>query len=177
MSIQELVTAISPPKTPIEVGDDTAWASVQQLLGIALPTDYKDFGMHYGTGSVNDPDRLHIDILNPFSKEYIEKVSYHCKLLRKYAAGASDPYLIYPARPGLLPWGWDDNGNGLYWLTEGPAESWPIILCNEPGEYQKIELSMTSFLAKAFTRQLTCILWPDPVFFAGPEKVVFEPTQ
>ena len=72
-------------------------------------------------------------------------------------------YNAFPTKPGLLPWGEDDNGCTMYWLVEGPPNDWPIIV-NPPrySEYQQFHLSMTTFLAKAFTRQLKCILWDDP---------------
>jgi hypothetical protein len=88
------------------------------------------------------------------------------------------PYSLFPERPGLLPWGSDDNGNTLCWLTEGEPHEWPIIakVCRY-NYYEHHRMSMTSFLAGCFTRRVMCVLWKDPEFFVDPRDIRFDPTR
>ncbi len=49
----------------------------------------------------------------------------------------------------------------LCWLTKGEADHWPIILKRHDDVYEEWKMSLTSFLAKAFRNEITCIIW-DP---------------
>ena len=179
MSLNELMAVVSPPQNPIEIGNESQMATIEEKLGTRLPDDYRAFAGKFGTGRFNDLDRVCIEVLNPFAPNYFVTLDYMCKTLRESleidARRTPVLYNAFPTKPGLLPWGQDDNGCTM--LVEGPPNDWPIIV-NPPrySEYQQFPLSMTAFLTKAFTRQLTCILWDDPEFFSGPTPVVFQPT-
>jgi hypothetical protein len=177
MAIEELLRVVSPPDQPLEKGDAEAWTKVQQTLGTPLPSDYRDFGIHYGTGYFDDPGRLIIDVWNPFSPGYHEQLAGVCDSLRLELGLRSDtnvPYGVFPDQPGWLPWGHDMDGNFLCWLTEGEPEAWPIILLTPVRDsFQQLKLSLTTFLAGAFSRQLQLMFWQEPAFFAGPELVRF----
>ena len=67
MSIDELTAVVAPPERPTEAGDAVAWEKVQADLGTALPEDFRDFGLRYGTGSFHDGKRIAVRPLNPFS--------------------------------------------------------------------------------------------------------------
>jgi hypothetical protein len=83
-----------------------------------------------------------------------------------------NPYKIYPDTPGLLPWGGDLLSRMCFFLTEGKAEHWPIILWNYDGEYERFDMPMTSFLAKCFKNEIKCKIWEE---FFSESKVMFEP--
>jgi hypothetical protein len=99
----------------------------------------------------------------------------------KALAEADDyPYGAFPPTPGLILWADDDNGCMLFWLTEGDPDRWPILVTPPDGySWERFELPMTAFLARAFSRQLHCVLWQQPEFFSGPRPVKFaqEPAQ
>jgi SMI1-KNR4 cell-wall len=143
-------------------------------LGLRLPSDYKQFWRCYGAGEFVDPPRLGIQVWDPFSDYYFDKISADCDSLRRW--GEAVPYSVYPEVPGLLPWGSDDNGYTLYWLTEGHPDMWPVLF-RPPREhtyFERIDLSMTSYLAGCFSQRIKA--WcnhSEPVFFCGPERVRF----
>jgi hypothetical protein len=187
MAIAELLRAVPPPVRPVEPGDAVQWGEIQETLGIRLPGDYHDFGLRYGSGYFEDSGRLIVTVWNPFQIDYPRAVKAACRDLRgvRHLRGVrtlpeegNNPYGVFPDQPGWLPWGNDIDGNFLCWLTEGEPESWPIILyAPDRCGFQQLRLPMTTFLAKAFTRQLQLILWNDPAFFSGPEPVRFVPTS
>ncbi len=40
------------------------------------------------------------------------------------------PYPLYPEPHGLLEWANTGDGDGLYWLTLGEPDSWPVVVWN-----------------------------------------------
>jgi hypothetical protein len=100
-----------------------------------------------------------------------------CNIFRGVKAVADElvPYDIFPTTPGLFPWGGDNNGSTLFWLTECTAPEWPIFVAAARDDYfQRFDMSVTSFLTGCFTRTIKCYCWSDPAFFSGPEPVRFE---
>lgn len=55
MPIEELIAVVQPPIHPVETGDFAKWEAVQRALGLSLPSDFRDFGIRYGTGCF-DPE-------------------------------------------------------------------------------------------------------------------------
>jgi hypothetical protein len=93
----------------------------------------------------------------------------------KELAGRDEfPYQAFPPTPGLILWADDDNGCMFFWLTEGDPDNWPVLVTPPRGyHWERFDLPVTSFLARAFSRQLTCVPWRDPVIFSGPRLVRF----
>jgi hypothetical protein len=181
MSIEELLAVVRPPKRAVEIGRADQVPRIERELGISLPRDYIDFGLHYGSGAFLDPGRVRVTITNPFSKSYMENVRSDCGFLRqiKKLAPGEVPFGVFPKKSGLLAWGHDDNGWNLCWLTSGPPESWPVLFTNTRSVYfHRIDLSMTAFLAQSFSRQIStaCWNWKDcSEFFSGPKRIRFVP--
>jgi hypothetical protein len=96
--------------------------------------------------------------------------------IKRTLGNESIPYQVHPEKGGVYPWGGDDNGNSLWWLTNGPSMDWKLVLISRVRGTEELEMTMTGFLASVFSREITCVLWSND-FFTGPEKVVFEPTK
>src|SRR5947209_15882365 len=180
MAVEELIAIVPPPAQPIDAGTPVQWAAVEQKLGTRLPADFRAFIQHYGSGAFNDPGRLIISIRNPFAPNFdqLARLDRERLLNAKRAVGNEEfPFEIFPSSPGLLQWGHDIDGWMLLWLTEGNPDRWPVLVCPPgPYDFERIDLLMTSFLAKAFARELTWTIW-DPEFFSGPRKVKFAQRQ
>ena len=169
MPIHELIAVVLPPKTPLEIGTAEQWVKVQKELGIELPVDLCDFGMQYGSGVMCES--LHV--LNPFAGRFQENVKSELETLElAISIGGSVPYDRFPSRPGLFPWAWDENGYRFYWLTVGAKERWRIVIATEEEEYEEWSMSMTSFLAKAFTNEISSFLSRPPIL---PSQRTFRP--
>jgi hypothetical protein len=181
MSIEELLSCVPAPSAPVDSGSPEAWDATQKKLGISLPTDYMDFGIRYGTGLLYDPNGAVINILNPFSVTYTDQVASESHGLATVRRRVPDglPYGIYPEVPGLLFWGSDYNGFGLYWLTEGTPDKWPIIVKfpRQHSDFQEFNLSLTSFMAGCLTRRITCVAWDYSLSSSEPSRIVFQPRK
>src|SRR5262249_22787510 len=177
MSIRELTALVKPPSRPTDVPKRPAWKPVEKLIGTAFPKDFKNFIAAFGSGTLGH----FVIVLNPFSQvegfEFFSGAGLLCDTLRtleEFEGGRQVPFDVHPARPGLLPWGGDENGNGLYWLTDGKPDTWPCVVGEGRGKpWQKFDLPMTSFLAAIYRGEVRCKIWPRG--YPRKRDLVFEP--
>jgi hypothetical protein len=156
VSVEELLEAMPPPASPIHVGKRDGWPKLVRKLGLALPTDWRDFALAYGSGYFGD----RITVLNPLGPGFGKVFGKYCTSVDLIKDVIGMPYEVYPRNPGLLIWGSDDNGNKLFWLTEGESDQWPLVLRTPEGEYETRQMPMTTFLSRVLSNDLRCILWP-----------------
>lgn len=162
--MEKLLEILSPPVSPHNIGNKQAWEDFINTLGTELPSDYKKFIETYGTGGIDN----FIWILTPFVND--ENVNF---LKRK--KDISEAYLqlkhdfpeyykhnIFPVNGGLLPWAFTDNGDELYWLTEGEPDNWKIVVYETRSfENYMYSLTMTQFLYRILMKDLICDAFPD----------------
>ncbi|HMF16701.1 MAG TPA: hypothetical protein VKE98_05805 [Gemmataceae bacterium] len=177
MSIGELTAVVRPPSNPLETGDCVRWRAVQNELRIALPEDFKDLGLLYGTGYFGS-DHWSLKVANPFAPVFVERVRADCEFLHEFkdTVEGEVPYSIFPDCPGLFLWGQDDNGYIFCWLTEGQPNHWPTLITNIRSVwFERIELPITSLLARGFSGEMDCIAWKTVPPMPGTNKVRFSP--
>jgi len=160
LTIQELVAVVPPPTTPLDT-DVGNWAKAEELVGFSLPSDYRDFAVLYGSGNFCDG---FLNVVNPLSVvKFQQAIDYLIEVLHEVSRRRNDPYSAYPENPGLLPWGADENGNSLHWLTEGDANSWPVVIESHEGDFERYDITMTTFLALALTNNIRpTYIWGQP---------------
>lgn len=157
MSVNELIAVVPPPTHPVDPGTDLLRQQVEEKLGLRLPQDIIDFSLTYGTGTFSHGQFW---VFNPFSRWYYSNIEEVCRLFRKLRRDEGPgrfPYNFHPERPGLLSWGSESNGHEMFWLTEGEPNAWPIILYDRVS-FERWDLSVTTFLAKFFKCEISCIL-------------------
>lgn len=177
MALNELTSLIAPPVHPVEACKASQLDLVQDRLGIVLPDDYREYALAYGSGKFRD-DSIAVVVFNPCAKVYLERVQAVCTYLaevRRTKGQQVVPFNLFPDLPGLLPWGWDINGNDLFWLANGSPNEWPVIVRAEGYEFQRHNLPMTSFLARSMKREIKCNAWSQEGFFPDPSKIAFQP--
>lgn len=153
MTIAQLHQVLPIPDHPIEAAESNKWELFELVSGIALPTDYKQYLEHYGTGIIGSV----VIPYNPFCLRSLPKVHQTCRDWMRQLLGIQDlkqhfgtavfPYPIYPESGGALPWGSTENGDQLFWLTEGEPDSWTVVI-NEArsSEFEQFDKTMTTFL-------------------------------
>lgn len=180
MTIEHLKELVLPPEKPVGTGNPEGWDKVEQELGLTLPTDYKDFARVYGAGNLAG----FIHIFNPFSDspyssllKCVKQICEVYRFLKQHEGDKQVPYAVYPDKPGLLPWGRNDLGHVLFWLTEGNPDSWPIVLSHGKSDrYERFNLGMVDFLARALPHELDSTIWPDD--FPDPDTpITFNPQK
>ena len=61
----------------------------------------------------------------------------------------------------MLPVGRTENGDELYWVTDGQPDGWPVVLVASRAALQEVHpMSVTGFLAALAANQLTSRVLP-----------------
>ena len=64
----------------------------------------------------------------------------------------------------MLPLGRTDNGDELYWVTQGHPDQWPVALVESRAALQEVHpMSVTGLLAALAANQLTSRILPADV--------------
>ena len=167
--IEELQQILPPPNSPKNNTGD--WAAVESSLGIALPSDYKEFTKSYG--SVKICNYLIIHTAFPWSDECKE---FLLTLNQEYDAvvnGRSNiPYPDFPATGGLLPFGGTDSADIFSWITEGSPDDWGIFVWKFPGlkTYTFKNLNLSGFLVDLVSMRSPLFPKDMPPTFFSPER-------
>ena len=163
MSLDRLRSLAPPPEEPLEPGDPEGWGRVEDELGTALPADFKRFTELYGSGKFDD----FLYLLNPFSADPAGNlVAAKDTMLADYAETRSKfpdrlPMPPYPEPGGLLPLGRSDNGNELYWLTEGAPDGWGVVaFAGRSTDHEVHEHPVTRFLELLLSGELDTSVFP-----------------
>jgi hypothetical protein len=164
MSLDRLRSLAPPPDEPLEPGDPKGWEHVEDELGTALPADFKRFTELYGSGKFDD----FLYLFNPFSADPAGNlVAAKDTMLADYAETRSKfpdrlPLPPFPEPGGLLPLGRSDNGNELYWLTEGAPDGWGVVaFAGRSTDHEVHEHPVTRFLELLLSGELDTSVFPD----------------
>ena len=72
------------------------------------------------------------------------------------------PWPPFPEPGGVLPLGRTDNGDELYWVTQGQPDQWPVALVEARAALQEVHpMSVTGLLAALAANQLTSRVLPE----------------
>jgi hypothetical protein len=159
MAIDELIAVVPPPPAPFEAGPAERRPEVERALGVVLPDDVCEVGLHYGSGMFAGE----LEVFNPFSVKYLEQVEMVSACYRQLKQAEDEeaiPYDIFPKAHGLLPWGVTGNGHVMFWVTRGEANQWlTVLLRSGEMDFQELHAPITSFLARVFVGPMPCVLW------------------
>src|SRR5262245_21158904 len=102
------------------------WVSVERELGTELPDDYKRFVSSYGAGTIDS----FLSIFAPGGRtQWVDLVwrsrDHDGTFVRRREQ--HPPFDAFPAPGGLLAFGQTDNGDVLYWRTEGAPSQWTVL--------------------------------------------------
>jgi len=162
--LDKLIKILPPPEFPQKTGDKEQWGEFFGALGTELPTDYVKFIGIYGTGGIDN----FLWILTPFvNDENVNYLGRQKEMKDSYIQSKKNfpqyyKHDVYPSSGGILPWAYTDNGDELYWLTDGKPDEWKIVVyeSRSPENYT-YSLTMVEFLYQIITKELICNAFPD----------------
>lgn len=158
MPIETLVKTIPLPAMPHEAFDGP-WAPVEARLGTALPQDYKDFVRLYGCG-----------YFMAFMGVYVPRSRNAYVLLEHQVWSVCGAFRgeeffdapVWPAPGGLLPFGGTDNGDYLFWRTEGAPDMWRVVVWDRGmNAFETFDCDLTDFLAGLATGRVLPTAFPE----------------
>lgn len=159
MAIEQLVAFIPPPTDPVDNEGD--WTIAEAEFGITFPTDFKELIHRYGTGRFYGD--LHIS--NPLQASGRRGIHDDLDRYRELRDATEMPLILYPANPGLLPWGGDSNGHLYCWWTDGASDDWGIVQLFHGYEDDAMEVvhqPITDFLVRFLRNEYTNMLGGQP---------------
>ena len=164
--LDRLRQLLPPPDHPVEPGRPEGWAAVERALGTGLPGDFKAFTERYGSGTVDD----FLYLFNPFAAgqdgNLVVEKDRVLAAYRQTRARFPDRLVLppFPEPGGVLPLGRTDNGDELYWVTDGDPDRWPVALVESRAALQELHvMPVTGFLAALAANQLTSRILPEDV--------------
>jgi hypothetical protein len=108
-----------------------SWESVERALGVGLPSDYKNFIDHYGSGCICPADAQFGSIIIYNLRAVPDVVSWVSALSRRYErdreVGYESPYTYYPQVDGLLGWATTPSGDFFNWQMKGTTDKWGVV--------------------------------------------------
>ncbi len=165
MDIQRLMKIIEPPTSPRGVSCGN-WPEIEAQLGTRLPADYKVFIDTYGSGVIDG----FLTVFNPFwPNKYInliDQVPLRLEALGGLRAFADRhpewlPYRSFPDFAGLFPFAGSDNGDTIYWLTDGHPDNWRIVAGSARSpRFAEFQSNAVTFLADILTKTIACGIFP-----------------
>ena len=164
--LERLQQLLPPPAKPVEPGRPDGWPAVEATLGTGLPADFKAFTELYGSGTVDD----FLYLFNPFATgQDGNLLAEKDRVLAGYRQTRArfPERLAWPPFPepgGVLPLGRTDNGDELYWVTDGQPDQWLVALVEARAALQELHrMPVTGFLAALAAHQLTSQILPKDV--------------
>lgn len=172
MAIENLLKAVPPPAMPFEVYEGP-WEPVETFFGTALPSDYKEFVRLYGSGYFMEFLRVRV----PRAWNEYARIASQARIITRIFRGLEPldpyPYPFWPETGGLLPFATTDNGDELFWLTEGPPDTWRVVVWDRGlGEFETLDCGLTDFLAGLATGEILPKEFPEDFL---PCELLFQP--
>ena len=173
--ISALIGLLGRPNQTREVidVDSPSWTGPEYRLCLSFPADYKEllatFGLHCWGDFIHvlSPDttneNLHLERAGLASLGALHEI-------RRKEPDAV-PFAVYPERCGLYPWGVTDNGDTLFWLTQGPPDQWPtVVIAARDRKHERHQYTATALLAQFLVGDLDSVLLLAP--FEGQKPLL-----
>lgn len=171
MTIEALVQVLPPPEVPI-ASFSGSWGPVEAELGIRLPQDYKDFVRIFGSGYLLEFMGINVPY---FWNPHMRLVSAVRAIYRSFGDYDDFGLLLWPASGGLLPFGSTDNGDYLFWKTEGDPDAWTVAIWSRGDvALEFLDCGLTEFLTGLVSGTNIPHCFPEDLL---PCETLFEPSS
>jgi len=162
-ALDRLKDLVRPPSELVEAPDDARWPEIEQAMGTALPSDYKQLLAVYGSGTFDEVLWLFSPFAPPGDGNLLTErdavLAGYTESRRKFP----DRYPLppFPEPGGVLPLGRSDTGNELYWVTDGGPDDWPVALFGSRSSRHELHRGgIVAFLAALAAGELDSHLLP-----------------
>jgi hypothetical protein len=163
MTIERLMAVMPPPTAPSETFRGP-WEPIEAEIGRELPRDYKDFVRLYGGGYFMRAVMIYVAGATTWGARLEPHVPLIC---RTFATLGDDqlPYRLWPEADGLIPFGATNCGDYIFWLPQGDASSWKVVVWGRGlGSFEVFECDATDFLAGLASGQIMPEEFPELSF-------------
>ncbi|MDI5965528.1 SMI1/KNR4 family protein [Streptantibioticus silvisoli] len=153
-ALNRLRTLAPPPSAG--GGGPRDWAAAEEVLGRALPQDYKELVEAYGVGGFYD----HVELLAPpptvLDGDVVTRNTSHMWDLKNlWSVHGNRPAELAMDDLLLVVWADTPDSDSLNWLVRPgePPETWPVVVLHcDLGDCEIYPMTCTEFLAGLFAR-------------------------
>jgi hypothetical protein len=168
MSIEALIKVVPPPAAPFEAFNGP-WEPIEAQLKTALPPDYKDFVRVYGSGYWMQFFGIYV----PRSRNPNVRLESQVPAICATFFDDENPYPLWPDPGGLIPVGQTDNGDYMFWLSQGPPADWGVVVWDRGlFGFERFDCDLTTFLARLATGEILPKEFPEDLL---PSECLFRP--
>lgn len=135
-------------------GWECNWSDTETVLGVALPSDYKELCRRFGPGYFSDYIRVMFDRGEEGVLSWLDSC---IDMLQEFPSSAYDPYEFYDRvkRRGLIQWSSSEWGS-YFWLASPDVspERWPILATSElgpAGSWYRFDISVPEFIFRVIS--------------------------
>lgn len=157
-SIEELTTLVTPPPVPrLAPGD---WDACDSVLGFVTPSDYRVVIDTYGAGIFGGFVWFMLPQSNMKRLNMLTEMSAQRNVLREMGEFEEVPYDI----ESLIPCGATNNGDTVFWWTNGAADStrWTIVVhSGRDPQWSAYRGNLLGFLTDIFSGRYKCEVFPE----------------
>lgn len=176
MTIANFVEIVPPPREPFEAFEGP-WTDVEAELGTALPEDYKAFVRLYGSGYFMEFLGVAVPRSGNPNVRFETQARLISDMFRNHTSLGDEEasFPVWPEAGGLLGFGTTDNGDHLFWLTEGAPDAWKVVVWGRgTQEYQVFDCGLTGFLAGLASGEILPRDFPEDML---PCELLFQPNS
>jgi hypothetical protein len=164
--IESLFEIVDPPLNASEPLLTKRWSEIENKIGCKLPDDYKIMLSTYGQGKffdfisffIPESKNTHLNLIDQIS----DRIAVY-DILK--ADGEPIPYGFFPAKNGLLPIAGTDNGDNIFFLTEGAPDLWKVVVNESRGEeWIELDMAVSNFLCGLVDGTVKCSIFPQLKF-------------
>lgn len=168
-----MLDVVLPPAEPFEAFTGP-WEALEAELGTALPQDFKDFVRLYGSGYFMEFLGVSIPRTRNPNTRFETEVALICQTFADWDDDEL-PHPTWPATGGLIPFGGTDNGDFLFWLSQGAPDDWRFVVRDRGmQEFEVLNCGLTDFLAGLVTGDAALKEFPDSLL---PCDELFQPNS
>jgi len=152
---------VPPPSRPLRCADEENWNKLLQKVDFPFPTEFLEYGRHYGTGEIVAGYGLRIgNPLDPAYPKWIDEISQAMRTIGDPPELRKTRY--YPEEHGVIPFAEDWSGNFLFMASH--RKSVRVASCpGDPKDLIFYSMTPVNFLVTLFSGEL------DPEYFPNKE--------
>jgi hypothetical protein len=139
------------------VDEQLDWPTVEETLGVRLPSDYKSFMATYGGGDIGDEG---MTILLPLPVDYLQwdpgNISDYTPDLRYISEIGGGVPGVSLGSDAVLAWGIHTYANDLGWLMSGlDPDAWPVVAYRRHGNpyWAMFDCGMVEFIRRLMSAE------------------------
>ncbi|MCX4972031.1 SMI1/KNR4 family protein [Streptomyces sp. NBC_00620] len=148
--------------------------AISQILGVELPSDYRELADFYPTLEFDDFLRVPTPLPGQ-ERAFGDGIFRELETLRDLQDDdMTEGYVAHPDPGGLIPWSESLSGDVFYWrISGGNSDDWPVVVNSRNDDWWEFQEGALAFLVGLIDGTIERRGLPDRIPGANPRVRVF----